>query len=241
AADRVSERPGADDPVAAHLARGIGYLEPSWVPPIALPCFAPAPWPLRALVEHLRKGGFVHVAPTDAAARAAALSGGEPILVDDGSLLARQLVIGLGVRALAWKDVLRTRVLSEEPPSPGPVLGGAAEAAGEGPALASRVAGRDARKSALELAVADALACADLPGVTEVQLHPESAPLVQVAGRRLLLAARSPIAPLDRGDARVAALLVARAAGALHRVAERIDEAGELEAIARLLDAAGAW
>lgn len=206
------------DALLVELAHGLGFLEAEWTPPIALPCFAPEPWTLRALVEHVQASGFVHVATPERAGGAARASEGGRVLVSDGSPLAAALVRALGTRAIEWRAALRARVLSEVP-----LAGGASDAA--------------APESPLEAAVAAALARAGVPGATRVRLARRGKALVRVDGGVVSIADRDPrLAGRDLADPRVATLIAARATGTLRRGEGRTDEFGELRAIERLLE-----
>src|SRR5690606_20496296 len=103
----------------AHLVHGLGLglVARETLPPISLACFAPEPWALSRVLSILAVGARLPVAaPGDRGTT----SGSEvPVLIDDGSPVARALLAMLGARVYPWRDLLRARALEQPAPMPG--------------------------------------------------------------------------------------------------------------------------
>lgn len=251
-----SERGALDEGVRRHVLHGLAAgVRPEGLDAISLPCFFPEPWSLEALVAHVDQLGIVLAAPPDRV-EAASQQSDAPVLVQDGSPLARQVGALLGRRLVPWQDALRARVLGDEPlgavdPSAGrdparqprlPVPVGVPEAAA-GATAGERSRPTERRASPLEEALGAGLERLALGTVREVRVDGRrKTPAVRVLGEVLWFAGKHPAVRAAREAVRTDAphadallrLLLARAAGAL-RGRGTIGVGGELGLLVDLL------
>jgi hypothetical protein len=223
----VPAEPDNDDLATAHLlyGLGLGLVAREKLPPISLACFAPEPWALSRVLSILAVGARLPVAaPGDRGTT----SGSEvPVLIDDGSPVARALLAMLGARVYPWRDLLRARALEQ----PAPMPGGAADPI---PAESPR--------SALERRFEARLASLSPSARVKIASR-RKRPLLATEDDSVVLAGAHPIALRLRAlaeadDPRLElalTLLAARVAGHQHRVSARIGKSGELDAMLRLL------